>query len=91
MKVYLDNAATTSLSDSMKEYLISVLDLWANPSTFLSEGTRPSQLISDARQAVAKHIHANPNDIYFVPSGSAGNTLAVKGLIPARQRRKGQM
>mgnify|MGYP002509574901 FL=1 len=80
MKVYLDNAATTSLSDSMKEYLISVLDLWGNPSSLHSEGTRPSQIISDARQAVAKHIHANPNDIYFVPSGSAGNTLAVKGL-----------
>lgn len=80
MKVYLDNAATTDLSDSMKEYLMSLLDLWGNPSSLHSAGTKPAQIISDARQAVANYIHASPNDIYFVPSGSAGNTLAVKGL-----------
>lgn len=80
MKVYLDNAATTNLSDSMKEYLISLLDLWGNPSSLHSAGTKPAQIISDARQAVAKYLHARPDDIYFVPSGSAGNTLAVKGL-----------
>lgn len=27
MKVYLDHAATTELSDSMKEYLVAALDL----------------------------------------------------------------
>lgn len=80
MKIYLDNAATTSLSDSMKEYLISVLDLWGNPSSLHTEGAQPRQIIENARQTTARFIHANPDDIYFVPSGSAGNTLAVKGL-----------
>jgi len=28
MEVYLDNAATTKLSDSMKEYLCSILDVF---------------------------------------------------------------
>lgn len=27
MNIYLDHAATTELSDSMKEYLVSALDL----------------------------------------------------------------
>lgn len=80
MKVYLDNAATTGLSDSTKEFLISVLDMWGNPSSLHSQGTKPKQIISEVRQSVAKFINANVNEIFFTPSGSASNTLAVKGL-----------
>ena len=81
MRVYLDNAATTPLTDLVKKYLISILDEWGNPSSLHSQGTKPKEIISEARQSVAKFINADENDIYFVPSGSAGNTLAVKGLV----------
>ncbi len=80
LRVYLDNAATTGLSDSTKEFLISVLDMWGNPSSLHSQGTKPKQIISEARQSVAKFINADVNEIFFTPSGSASNTLAVKGL-----------
>ena len=80
MNVYLDNAATTPLTDSVKEYLVSILDEWGNPSSLHSHSIKPKQIISEARQAVAKFINANEKEIYFVPSGSAGNTLAIKGL-----------
>lgn len=79
MEVYLDNAATTPLSDSMKKYLISILDYWGNPSSLHSQGTKPKQIISEARQSVAKFINADPRDIYFTPSGSGSNTLAIRG------------
>lgn len=81
MRVYLDNASTTPLTDSVKEYLISILDEWGNPSSLHSQGTKPRQIISEARQAIGKFINADEKEIYFVPSGSAGNTLAVKGLV----------
>lgn len=80
MRVYLDNAATTNLSDSMKQYLISVLDYWGNPSSLHSVGESAKQIITNARQSVAKFINADLNDIHFTPSGSGANTLAVKGL-----------
>ncbi len=79
MQLYLDNAATTCLSDSMKNYLISILDLYGNPSSLHSVGEPTKQIISDARQKVAKFINANPKNIYFTSSGSASNTLAIKG------------
>lgn len=79
MSVYLDNAATTPLSDSMREYLISVLNEWGNPSSLHSQGTRPKQIITEARKSVAKFINANPKDIYFTSGGSASNSLAIKG------------
>lgn len=78
--IYLDNSATTKLTDSVKEYLISILDDFGNPSSLYSLSEKPKQIILNARQAVAKFINANEKEIYFIPSGSAGNTLAVKGL-----------
>lgn len=78
--IYLDNAATTQLTDSVKEYLISVLDDFGNPSSLHSQGQKPRQIILESKRSVAKFINANGNEIFFVPSGSSGNTLAVKGL-----------
>ncbi len=79
MQVYLDNAATTELSDSMKQYLTSVLDVYGNPSSLHSIGEKSKQIITNARQSVAKFINADPKDIYFSSGGSASNTLAIRG------------
>lgn len=77
--VYLDNAATTPLSDSMKEYLVSILDFWGNPSSLHSVGEPAKQIISEARQSVAKFINADSKDIYFTSGGAASNTMAIRG------------
>ena len=79
MAIYLDHAATSILSDSMKEYLVSILDRWGNPSSLHSVGEPAKQIISNARRSVAKFINADPKDIFFTPSGSASNTLGIKG------------
>lgn len=79
MEIYLDNAATTRLSDSMKQYLVSILDIYGNPSSLHSVGTPAEQILSDARQAAADFIHADPSDTYFTGGGSASNTLAIRG------------
>lgn len=80
MRVYLDYAATTPLTDTVKEYLISILDDWGNPSSIHSRGTKPQQIISEAQKSIAKFINADRKNIYFTPSGSGSNTLAIKGL-----------
>lgn len=80
MDIYLDNAATSPISDSMKEYLISILDYYGNPSSLHSTAEKPKQIISESRQSVAEFINADPKNIYFTPSGSASNTLAIRGF-----------
>ena len=82
MKCYLDNAATMPLSSEMKSYLISVLDVFGNPSSSHSEGVKSNKLIQDVRVKVAQFICANSYDnIYFTSSGSASNTLAIQGFV----------
>lgn len=78
--LYLDNAATTPLSAETKAYLCTLLDLYGNPSSQHTLGQRARQLLTQSREAVARFIGAEPEDIYFTPSGSASNTLAIKGL-----------
>ena len=78
--IYLDNAATTPLTDSVKEYLISILDDFGNPSSLYSLSEKPKQIIFNARQAVAKFINADSKDIYFTSGGSASNTCSIRGF-----------
>lgn len=86
MSCYLDNAATTALSPNMKEYLISMLDVFGNPSSAHSEGVKANRLIEEAREKVARFINAdNCNNIYFTSSGSASNTLGIWGYAVANK------
>lgn len=78
--IYLDNSATTKLTDSVKEYLISILDDFGNPSSLYSLSEKPKQIILNARQSIAKFINADSKDIYFTGGGSASNTLAIRGF-----------
>lgn len=77
IQIYLDNAATTPLTDEVKQYIIELLDQFANPSSLYEAGQMNRQYINQARQSVAQFIHANENDIFFTPSGCASNTLAT--------------
>lgn len=79
--IYLDNAATAPLSQQTKEYLISILDDYGNPSSIHSEGQKARQVIEESRKSVANFINANPKDIIFTSGGSASNTLSIKGYI----------
>lgn len=79
MQVYLDNSATTPLSEETKQYLIELLDAYGNPSSSHSIGQYTKQIISDTRKTVAKFINADTNNIYFTSGGSASNTLGIKG------------
>ena len=80
MSRYLDNAATTALSSDMKDYLITMLEVFGNPSSVHSEGVKANRLIEEVRENVARFIKADSHDnIYFTSSGSASNTFGIQG------------
>lgn len=79
MQVYLDNSATTPLSEETKQYLIKLLETYGNPSSLHSVGQSAKQIVSEARKSVARFINADINNVYFTSGGSASNTLGIKG------------
>lgn len=79
--MFLDNASTTPLKQEVKDYIVSLLDAYQNPSSTYQSGVDVKQIIITARKNVAKFINANPENIIFTSGGSASNTLAIKGFI----------
>lgn len=77
--MYLDNASTTPLKSEVKDYIISLLDTYQNPSSMYQSGVNAKQIITTARNNVAKFISTDPKDIIFTSGGSANNTLFIKG------------
>lgn len=80
MQVYLDNAATTPLTPEVKQYIIELLDQFYNPSSLYQGGLNVRQIIEQARSNVANFINGKSENIIFTSSGSAANTLVIKGL-----------
>ena len=79
--IYLDYAATTPLSDSLKEHLIALLDAYGNPSSIHSVGNNSKKIIQDTRKKVAEFINGNTDNVYFTCGGAASNTLGINGFV----------
>lgn len=79
--IFLDNAATTPLTPQVKQYIIELLDKYANPSSLYQSGVDTRQVIEQARKNVAEFINGKSENIIFTSGGSASNTLAVRGYV----------
>lgn len=80
-KYYLDNAATMRLSEDFKIDILKYLWLDYNPSAIYQSGKNVRNFIEIVRDACAAFIVSEKENIYFTSSGSAANTLAIKGYI----------
>lgn len=79
--MFLDNASTTPLTQQVKQYIIELLDKYANPSSLYQSGIDARQIIEQARNNVAEFINGKSENIIFTSGGSASNTLAVRGYV----------
>lgn len=80
--VYLDNNATTKVSDEIAEKLKPFLTLqYGNPSSLYSHGVKVKNAISVARQQCASLINCNSKNIVFTSGGSEGNCAAINSAI----------
>lgn len=80
MKVYADNAATTKISDTALNAMMPCFkDFYGNPSSLHSVGQEAFHAVRDAREAMAKALNCEPNEIYFTSGGSESDNWAVKG------------
>ena len=76
--IYADNAATTKMSETAKNTMISVMnENWGNPSSLYSHGQRAKEVLEEARQKVAAAIGAEPREIYFTSGGSEADNQAI--------------
>ena len=81
MRMYLDNSATTQVSEEvfeeMKPYFT---EEFGNPSTLYGIGRESKKALELARKRVADAINAKPEEIIFTGGGSESDNLAIKGI-----------
>ena len=86
MPIYLDNAATTQLDQSvfeaMKPYLTTD---YANASAIYAPGQKNNLVLEDCRQRVAAHFKVAPQGVIFTSGASESNNLIIKGVMFANQ------
>ncbi len=85
--IYLDNAATTRVSDNALDTVNDILkNSFANPSSLYKPGLDCENLITDARKSIAKILNCAPNEIYFTSSATESNNTAIFGAVKANAR-----
>ncbi len=81
-KVYLDNAATTPLSEEVIDAMVSVLkNNYGNPSSSHSFGQEAKVLIENVRRQAAEYLHVSPAEIVFTSCGTESNNMVIKSCV----------
>lgn len=91
MTVYVDNAATTKLSDKALDSMMPLLkDIYGNPSSLHTVGQTAKEYLEQARETVAECIGALPREIYFTSGGSEADNQAIRtaAFIGAKKGKK---
>lgn len=77
--IYVDNAATTAMSDvaiaAMTPYLKEV---YGNPSSLHTVGQIAKEALDKAREDIAGCLGATPREIYFTSGGSEADNQAIR-------------
>ena len=79
--VYLDNAATTQMSQKVLAAVESVMvEDYGNPGTIYDIGKRAKSLVEESRRRVAHCIGASEGNIVFTSGGSESNAMVFFGI-----------
>lgn len=85
-EIYLDNAATTRVSDEVyAELMDKYKNVYGNASTLYGLGRQSKEVMEHAREVIAKSINADPEEIVFTSGGSESDNTAVMQTAFARQ------
>ena len=79
--IYMDNSATTRISDDILEELIfNLKEEYGNPSSIYSISQSSKEKVENARRKIAKVLNVKPKEIFFTSGGSESDNWALKGI-----------
>ena len=81
-RIYLDNAATTPLSEEVIEVMNKCMrELYGNPSSIHACGRQVRAKIEESRKKIAVHLGASIGEIFFTSGGTESNNMAIKCAV----------
>ncbi len=82
--IYMDNAATTSLSPSVLGVMMNFFkEEFGNPSSIYGLGRKAKAKVEEAREKVAALIGANAKEVFFTSGGTESDNWAIRGIMKA--------
>ena len=83
-QIYLDNAATTKVSETVLEAMLPYFsEYYGNASSIYSLGAKSKEAISQSREILASTLGARENEIYFTAGGTEADNWAIKAAAEA--------
>ena len=91
MKVYLDNASTTGVSEEVLEVMLPFFkEEFGNPSSLHEAGISNRKVINNSRKKIAELLNCKKSEIFFTSCGTESINWAIKG-IASNNRAKGEI
>ena len=88
MRIYLDNAATTKMSDTAIKAMIPYMnEIYGNPSSLHSVGQEANEVLQNARERIAKLLGCEPREITFTSGGSEADNQAIISAAELGERK----
>lgn len=88
MKAYLDNGATTMVSDHVVEKMNHVYQIaYGNPSSMHRMGVTVENMIKESKKIIAKLIKCQSEELVFTSGGTEANNLAIQGYLRKTKKR----
>ena len=87
--IYLDNAATTALSESARNAMEPYFSThYGNPSSIYRFGQEARKAVEESRQTIASLLHVSPREIYFTGGGTESDNWAISSVVLERALKK---
>lgn len=87
MQVYLDNAATTKVSQTAIKAMLPYMDtIYGNPSSLHSAGQKANEALAGARERIAGLLGCEAREITFTSGGSEADNQAIISAAKAGER-----
>jgi len=80
--IYLDNAATTRVRESVIEKMqLALTSFYGNPSSTHSFGRSAKGAIEKARKTIAKYLNAHPSELIFTSGGTEADNMILRCAV----------
>ena len=88
MEAYLDNSATTRVSEPVIDLVVKLMrEDYGNPSSKHLKGFQAEQYLRRASEQIAATLKCSPKEILFTSGGTESNNTAIIGGAQAASRR----
>ena len=87
MYAYLDNSATTKVSENVTNLMVKVMmEDYGNPSSLHMKGVDAEKYIKESKDIIAKLLKVDAKEIIYTSGGTESNNLAIIGAAMANKR-----